>query len=189
MTIFEACKQYNAIATDELKAQFINSNIKITPYVPFIVKDTLINKLFKISMYDKKTKNIKVNSSVEFILYTRMLIEQYTDLTIETEGFFEEYDELKKSGLFTVLFGDFNTNTPPLIPIEEIEEFNNLIAMKRKDIITNEYELHAFINERMNRFMDVMKVLQPISDEVFTRLNETETDENVEDFKEVEETV
>ena len=30
MTIFEACKQYNAIATDELKAQFINSNIKIT---------------------------------------------------------------------------------------------------------------------------------------------------------------
>ena len=61
--------------------------------------------------------------------------------------------------------------------------------MKRKDIMTNEYELHAFVNEQMNRFMDVMKVLQPISDEVFTRLNETETDENVEDFKEVEETV
>ena len=59
------------------------------PYVSFVKKDALISNLLKATMIDKETGNVKVNSSAEYLLKTRILIENYTNLTVETDGFYE----------------------------------------------------------------------------------------------------
>ena len=172
MTIKEFCEKYNNIANQKLKDDFIKSNVKITPYVPFVKKDALISNLLKATMIDKETGNVKVNSSAEYLLKTRILIENYTNLMVETDGFYEEYDELKKSGLFTILLiGD--DNTAPLIPIEEIAEFNHLLSIKRNDVLTNRYEIHSFITEQVDRFKVLGEAtLTPFMEAVSKKLDE-----------------
>ena len=171
MTIKEFCKKYNNMGTQQMKDKFIKDNIEIVPYVPFVTKDVLINNLLKITMIDKESGNVKVNSSAEYLLKTRILIENYTNLTVETEGFYEEYDELKKSGLFTILLiGD--DDTAPLIPVAEIAEFNYLLDLKRKDIYTNRYEIHSFITEQVDRFKTLGEVtLTPLVEVVSKKLD------------------
>lgn len=174
MTIKEFCERYNEIATKSLKDRFIDEKLKITSYVPFIKKDAIINNLLEITMKDKETGNVKVNSSVEYLLMTRIFIENYTNLTIETEGFYEEYDELKKSGLFDILLvGDDTTATAPLIPYKEIAEFKFLLAQKKADYITNRYEIHSFITEQVDRLKALGEAtLTPLMDAVSKKLDE-----------------
>lgn len=171
MTIKEFVNKYENCAL-QTKDKFINDNIKITTYVPFVKKDALISNLLKATMIDKETGNVKVNSSAEYLLKTRILIENYTNLTVETDGFYEEYDELKKSGLFNILLiGD--DNIAPLIPIEEIAEFNHLLSIKRNDVLTNRYEIHSFITEQVDRFKALGEAtLTPLMDTLSKKLDE-----------------
>lgn len=172
MKIKEFCEKYNNIANQKLKDDFIKSNLEITPYVPFVKKDALIANLLKVTMIDKETGNIKVNSSAEYLLMTRIFIENYTNLTVETEGFFEEYDELKKSGLFDILLIG-NDVTAPLIPYEEIGEFKHLLSIKKSDILQNKYEIHSFITEQVERFKALGEAtLTPLVDVVSKKLDE-----------------
>ena len=162
---------YLGCATQQLKDNYIKDNLEIVPYVPFVTKDALINNLFKITMFDKETGNVKVNSSAEYLLMTRIFIENYTNLTVETDGFFEEYDELKKSGLFDILLIGHD-DVAPLIPMEEIAEFKFLLAKKKEDILTNKYEIHSFITEQIDRFKALGEVtLTPLANVVKEKLD------------------
>ena len=172
ITIKTFCKEYSNRATNALKEQYIKDNLEIVSYVPFVTKDALISNLLKATMIDKETGNVKVNSSAEYLLMTRILIENYTNLTVETEGFFEEYDELKKSGLFNILLVGDDT-TAPLIPYEEIAEFKHLLSIKRNDVLTNRYEIHSFIREQVDRFKALGEAtLSPLMDVVSKKLDE-----------------
>lgn len=172
ITIKAFCKEYSNRATKSLKEQYIKDNLEIIPYVSFITKDAIINNLLKITMIDKDTGNIKVNSSAEYLLMTRIFIEQYTNLVVETDGFFEEYDELKKSGLFNILLVGHD-DTAPLIPMEEITEFKFLLSQKKADLMTNRYEIHSFITEQVDRFKVLGKAtLTPLMDVVTKKLDE-----------------
>ena len=173
MTIKEFVSKYENCAF-QMKEKFINDNLKIITYVPFVKKDALISNLLKATMIDKETGNVKVNSSAEYLLMTRILIENYTNLTVETDGFYEEYDELKKSGLFNILLiGDEATATAPLIPYEEIAEFKHLLSIKRSDVLTNRYEIHSFITEQVDRFKTLGEAtLTPFMDALSKKLDE-----------------
>lgn len=174
ITIKNFIDEYNKRGTESLKKQYIKDNLEITPYVSFVKKDALISNLLKATMIDKGTGNVKVNSSAEYLLMTRILIENYTNLTVETDGFYEEYDELKKSGLFSILLiGDEATATTPLIPYEEIVEFKHLLSIKRSDVLTNRYEIHSFITEQVDRFKALGEAtLTPLMDVVSKKLDE-----------------
>lgn len=172
ITIKTFCKEYNNRATNTLKNQYVSDNLEITPYVPFIKKDALVSNLLKTTMIDKETGNVKVNSSAEYLLMTRILIESYTNLTVETDGFFEEYDELKKSGLFDILLVG-NDQEAPLIPYEEMVEFKHLLALHKQDLLQNKYEIHSFITEQVNRFKTLGEAtLAPLMDVVSKKLDE-----------------
>ena len=150
ITIKKFCEMYSKQATDNLKSKYLKDNLVITPYVPFLTKDALINNLLKTTMLDKDTGNIHTNSSAEYLLLMRILIENYTNLTVETAGFYEEYDELKKSGLFNILLIGSDA-TAPLIPYEEIAEFKYLLGLKKQDYMTNHYEIHSYIDKQIDR--------------------------------------
>ena len=166
------CKEYNNRATDSLKKQYIKDNLEITAYVPFITKDALINNLLNLTMIDKKSGNVKVNSSAEYLLTTRILIENYTNLTVETEGFYEEYDELKKSGLFNILLvGSDAVDTAPLIPYEEIVEFKHLLSIKKADYMANYSTPQAFISNQIERITTIgSATLKPVLDKIANEL-------------------
>ena len=197
ITVKTFCKEYNSRATELLKKQYIKENLRINSYVPFVTKLTLVNNLANVTMIDKETGNVKFDSIVEHLLMTRIFIEQYTNLTVETDGFFEEYDELKKSGLFDILLiGNEAANLPPMIPYDEIVEFKFLLAQKRNDLLTNKYEIHSFIKEQIDRLKDLASAtLTPLIEVVDKKLAEIPSEElqnkilefvKKDDFKEVQ---
>lgn len=189
ITIKEFCTQYKS-RVSQLQESYIKENLVITPYVPFIKKDALADKLVDVSTYvfedyekedgtvgRRKTDKIRVNSTVQYLLFCRLVIENYTNLTVETEGFFEEYDALKECGLLDKLMISTETR-PSLIPMDEIAELRALIDFKQKDAIFNATEIHNYIGSQVKRFGTLLGVtLKPVMDKIAENLeNMTEQD-------------
>ena len=174
MKIFDFIEKYNAIATDRLKEDFLNDNLHIKTYLPFLTKVTLADKLAKVTTLDKDTGNVNVKSDVNYLLFCRMIVEQYTDLQIETEGFYEEYDLLNESGLLDKIM--------QMIPEKEITEFKMICDMKKDDIVFNQSTPKAFINQQIERVSTILGVtLKPVLDKLATEL-ENMDEKDIEKF-------
>ena len=88
-----------------------------------------------------------------------MIIEYYTNLERENTNFIDEYDLLVSSGVFRKIMA--------MIPEYELGEFNMIIDMVRDDAIKNEYELHAFISNQIDRFEQLLQTaLENASDKI-----------------------
>lgn len=194
--IKQFCKEYKN-RVPQMQDSYIKDNLVITSYIPFVRKDALADILVKRSTYEyenytkeddtvgsRPTDKIKVNSVVQYILFCRVIIENYTNLIVETEGFFEEYDALKECGLLDKLMVSTETR-PSLIPVDEIAELRSLISMKQSDIMTNYCEPHNYVNSLVERFGNIIDVLaKPIMDKVVEQMgNDESVDGN--DFLEV----
>ena len=174
MTIKEFTEKYSTIATDRLKEDYLNDNLHIKTYLPFLTKVTLADKLAKITTLDKDTGNINVKSDVNYLLFCRMIVEQYTDLQVETEGFYEEYDLLNESGLLDKIM--------QMIPEKEITEFKMICDMKKSDLLQNKYENHAFIASQVERFGTLIGItLKPVLEKISEQI-ENMSEEDVEKF-------
>ena len=188
--IKEFCENYKNRATDKLKEDYLKENLKITTYLPFIKKDTLAQNIVNATTYKfedytkedgttgrRRTNQIQVNSTAQMLLFYRVIIENYTDLEVETEGFYEEYDALNESGVLFELTADFEGH-PSLIPVKEISELRGIIDLKQRDIMTNQYEIHSYISNQIERITEVGSiVLKPVLDKLATEL------ENMDDSK------
>lgn len=200
MKIKEFCKGYSN-RIDKLKDDYLKENLKITTYLPFLRKDAIATVLVDRSTYkfesytkedgtigSKKTDEIKVNSVAQYLLFCRVVIENYTNLEVETDSFCEEYDALKQCGLLDKLMVG-SENVPPMIPADEIGELRMLTDMKQKDEIFNRTEIHNYITEQIDRFSNLANVIsKPVMDIIAERL-ENETNEkssnNTDDYLEV----
>lgn len=183
MTIKNFVKAYNEIATESLKEKYIKENIEVIAYVPFIKKNSLAENLVNISTYKyedykkddgnigrRKTGIINVNSTVQYLLFCRLIIENYTNLKVETDGFFEEYDMLKQSGLLEILMMGTEIR-PSLIPASEISEFRAIVDMKQKDAMANYATPQSYISNQVERFGTLLGVtLKPVLDKINTSL-------------------
>lgn len=174
MKIKNFTEKYSAIATDRLKEEYLNDNLHIKTYLPFLTKVTLADKLAKITALDKDTGNVNVKSDVNYLLFCRMIVEQYTDLQIETEGFYEEYDLLNESGLLDKIM--------QMIPEKEITELKMICDMKKDDIIFNQSTPKAFINQQIERITTIASVtLKPILEKISEQI-ENMSEEDIEKF-------
>ena len=188
--IKEFCENYKNRATNKLKEDYLKENLKITTYLPFIKKDALAQNIVNATTYKfedytnedgttgrRRTNQIQVNSTAQMLLFYRVIIENYTDLEVETEGFYEEYDALNESGVLFELTADFEGH-PSLIPASEISELRGMIDLKQRDIMTNQYETHSYISNQIERITEVGSiVLKPVLDKLATEL------ENMDDSK------
>ena len=188
--IKEFCENYKNRATNKLKEDYLKENLKITTYLPFIKKDALAQNIVNATTYKfedytnedgttgrRRTNQIQVNSTAQMLLFYRVIIENYTDLEVETEGFYEEYDALNESGVLFELTADFEGH-PSLIPAKEISELRGMIDLKQRDIMTNQYEIHSYISNQIERITEVGSVvLKPVLDKLATEL------ENMDDSK------
>ena len=188
-TVKQFCKEYSN-RIDKLKSDYLKENLKITTYLPFIKKDALAQNIVNATTYKfedytkgdgtigrRRTNQIQVNSTAQMLLFYRVIIENYTDLEVETEGFYEEYDALNESGVLFELTADFEGH-PSLIPAKEISELRGMIDLKQRDIMTNQYEIHSYISNQIERITEVGSVvLKPVLDKLATEL------ENMDDSK------
>lgn len=175
-TIKAFVEKYNSFSSESLKNDYLKSDLKVTAYLPFLRKDALATILAERSTYkyesytkedgtigQKKTDVIRVNSTVQYLLFCRVIIENYTNLTVETEGFFEEYDLLNESGLLDKIM--------QMIPEKEITEFKMICDMKKDDIVFNQSTPKAFINQQIERITTIASVtLKPVLDKLVTEL-------------------
>lgn len=182
MKIKEFCKEYSN-RIDKLKGDYLKENLKITTYLPFIKKDALAQNIVNATTYKfedytkedgttgrRRTNQIQVNSTAQMLLFYRVIIENYTDLEVETEGFYEEYDALNESGVLFELTADFEGH-PSLIPAKEISELRGMVDLKQRDIMTNQYEIHSYISNQIERITQVGSiVLKPVLDKLATEL-------------------
>ena len=181
-TVKQFCKEYSN-RIDKLKGDYLKENLKITTYLPFIKKDALAQNIVNATTYKfedytkedgttgrRRTNQIQVNSTAQMLLFYRVIIENYTDLEVETEGFYEEYDALNESGVLFELTADFEGH-PSLIPAKEISELRGMIELKQRDIMTNQYEIHSYISNQIERITEVGSiVLKPVLDKLATEL-------------------
>ena len=174
MKIKEFCKEYSN-RIDKLKGDYLNDNLHINTYIPFLTKVTLADKLARVTTLDKDTGNINIKSDANYLFFCRTIIEYYTDLQVETEGFYEEYDLLNESGLLDKIM--------QMIPEKEINEFKMICDMKKSDLLQNKYENHAFISEQVTRFGELIgTILKPALDKISEQL-ENLSDEDIENIK------
>ena len=177
MKIKEFVERYERNNTNELKEEFLKKNLQVKTYIPFLKKDALAKIIMDRSTYkfkictkedgtigSEKSDNIEINSVAQYILFCRVIIENYTNLEVETDGFFEEYDALKQSGLLDILIVG-NENTLSLIPPDEINEIRMLVDMKQKDEIFNRTEIHNYISEQIDKLISFVKTIPEIDDD------------------------
>ena len=190
MTILEFVDRYNKCETEELKDRFLKEKLEVKSYLPILTKDALATKLVDISTYEyenyfaedetlkrRKTGRIKLNSVVQYILFCRIVIENYTNLKVETDGFFEEYDALKQSGLLNKLMLP-TANTPTLLPMDDIEEFREIVNMKQNDALRNETVPDNYISNQIERITTITGItVRPILEKISAEL------ENMDDKK------
>ena len=173
-TIKNFVNEYKNIATDRLKEDYIKNNLHIKTYLPFLTKVTLADKLAKVTTLDKDTGNVNVKSDANYLLFCRTIIEQYTDLQVETEGFYEEYDLLNESGLIDKIM--------QMIPEKEISEFKMICDMKKEDLIFNQSTPKAFINQQIERVSTILGVtLKPVLEKISEQIDNM-SEEDVEKF-------
>ncbi len=193
-TVKNFVEEYNSIATESLKDDFIKDNIEFVDYIPFIKKDALAENLINASMYEyedytdesgeinrRKTDKIKVNSVAQYLLFCRIIIENYTNLEVNPKEFHEEYDALKQSGLLDKLMVG-TEKTAPLIPQSEIGELRAIIDMKSRDTIQNYVNPSSYIANQIERISTILGVaLKPALDKIATSI-ENMDEKNIENI-------
>lgn len=187
MKIKEFVNKYNSFSTESLRDNFLKNNLKIKDYVSFLMKNTLAQKIVDVSTYmyedyikedgtkgRRRTNTIHVNSTVQYVLFCRVIIENYTNLEVETDGFYEEYDLLNESGLLDKIM--------QMIPEKEIAEFKMICDMKKDDTIFNQSTPKAFINQQIERVSTILGVtLKPVLEKISEQI-ENMSEEDVEKF-------
>ena len=169
--------------SEYLKREYLIKNLNINNYMPFLKKDVLTQKIVDVTTYQfenytkedgsvgrRRTNKIHVNSTSQTLLFYRILIENYTNLEVETDGFYEEYDLLNESGLLEALILGCE-GTPSLIPAKEIKELRAMIQMKVNDIFTNYSNPQNYISEQIERITEIgSTILKPALDKVAIEL-------------------
>ena len=174
MFIKNFVESYSNFATQDLKDNYLKDNLEITTYVTFIKKVTYAASLAQNTMIDKDTGNVRVSSESNYLFFVRSIIELYTDLEIENNAFYDEYDLLNESGLLDKIM--------QMIPEKEIAEFKMICDMKKDDIIFNQSTPKAFISQQIERVSNILGVtLKPLLEKISEQI-ENMSDEDVEKF-------
>lgn len=180
MSILDFCKGYRNQPTDEAKVEYIKKNLAVKMYLPILEKDILAGRIANATMFKhegegedrKRTDIVQINSVAQRVLFVRMIIEAYTNLQSTTQGFFEEYDALKQSGLYDLLLVDYE-DQPSIIPGREIAECSELVELKISDIFRNYDSPTSFIANQVERFGKLANLtIEPILNVLHSKIGD-----------------
>lgn len=170
--------EYENRATESLKDDYLKDTLEVKKYIPFVLKDALASTIVNATCFEKiekkdldgnvtfeNTGRIKLNSVARRLLFYRCVIEQYTNLKVETEGFHEEYDLLNSLGILDKII--------QMIPKRELGEFSNIVDMKVEDTLSYYDSPQKFVSDQVERFGTLIGVtLNPFLEKLADQLGE-----------------
>lgn len=176
MKVKEFVDGYKSIAIDKLKISYLNDKLNVKKYIDIATKCNIAERIADVTMFvyreGIKTNEINNDSIGRFLLSTLSIIDMYTDLEIDFSNVFEEYDLLAKDNIISLIIG-FNEENQGLIPYGNISEMQTLVAMNVDDIIQNNLSAHAFIQNQVSRFGELIGItLSPIMDKITKSLGQ-----------------
>lgn len=146
-TVKRFLDKYNGTNVKQTKEAFIEE-IMNPHYVPYETKITICEKIIESSYYkkseDREIRRLHINSPAQYMLYCLFLVKQYTNIEVDFSNSLEEFNLLNENDLLDEIYSR--------IPEKEIKEFRMILDMVESDVVRNEYELHAFINNQAERF-------------------------------------
>ena len=153
-SVKDFCKKYNEINIEQAKKALIEKAMN-AHYVPYEMKITICEKIVESSYYkkneDEKIKRLHINSPAQYMLYCLNLIKQYTNIKIDFGKALEEFNLLNECGLLDVILSN--------IPERELKEFRMILDMVESDVLQNEYEIHSFVSNQVERFGELAGVV------------------------------
>ena len=128
------------------KDGYLKRHIKVKEYVPFIEKATQAEALAKITTL--KDGRVNVNTPARFYLTYLRMIAMWTDVQIDFSDGVAQFDLLDENGLVDKIVLE-------MIPERERDMFSSLIDMSSNDLMTNRYDVHAYVDE----ILELIKVV------------------------------
>ena len=147
---------------DEDKEQFIKEHIKYE-YIPYEQKADMAKRIVDVCYFKKENNDdleeytMHIDSVAKYMITCMSIIDLFTDIerTKKDGKMLEEFNVLNSSGVFDILIKNINQR--------ELKEFNMVLQMTCDDVMTNEYEPHAFVNNQVKRIGNLIgSILVPI---------------------------
>lgn len=171
-------ERYENCATEKTKKDCLKDYLEVKKYIPFNLKVALAERLVSVTCFEtiekkdfdgksirEKTGRIKNDSVGRTLLFYRIVVEQYTNLTVETAGFYEEYDMLRSSGILEYILAS--------IPEDERAEFSRIVDMKVSDTLSYYDSPQKFVSDQVERFGTLIGVtLNPFLEKLADQLGE-----------------
>ena len=136
-------------AKEDKSKEFLASHIK-DAYVPYENKVAIAQKIIETSYYsptnEDKSGGIHVNSAAKYMLTCMSFLDLYTDIERSKgeDAMLDDFNELNSRGIFDGILSMGNER--------EMKEFRMILEMVADDLMTNEYEPHAFVRSQVERF-------------------------------------
>lgn len=147
INVINLIEDYEKLTSNKLKEDYLKAKIKINNYIDYSSKMFIAENIINSSCL--KNNNIYIDSCKRYILYIYALLSNYTNLDIHENELLLQYDLLEKHGLLDIILN--------MIPEKEIVTFKTILDMKQNDLITNKYEIHAFISDKVNTFTSIVE--------------------------------
>ena len=142
----EFVEKFNKLTNEENKGKLVKSIVK-TDYLPFVEKCNVCQRIVKATYYHKGEDGVvrlHIDSASNYMLYCLCIVDEYTSIDVDFKDAIAEFDLLNKYGIIDIVSS--------YIPEKEMKELNMLLEMKGGDVLKNEYELHSFISNQVERF-------------------------------------
>ena len=148
----EFIREYTNKETYEEKETFVLDHIH-REYVPYEKKVTMAQAIADNSYWEEETmpdgtsiKILHVDSTAKYMMTGIAIVRLFTDIEMQSgEGtMLDDYNELNKTGVMNIIVQN--------IPDYDLREFKMILEMVCNDVVTNEYENHAYITKQIYRF-------------------------------------
>ena len=169
--VFEFVEKYNSVSE---KQRLLDETIPKDTYVDYLVKQKYARDILMVSCLDLNG-NIKLNSCKKYMLYVYTVFTLYTNIDIPENKMVLAFDALDRYKLIDIILAE--------IPEAELNTFNTVLQMCQDDMMTNNYEIHGYINRNIeNITTEFSKVLSPIVSNLNKKLDEVDIEKLIQEF-------
>lgn len=152
ITVKEFVDKYN---TGKSIMDYTEQYMVTDKYVPYEEKVNSASRIVKASHYittkdndGKEHKKFHIDSTSKYMLYCLELVRLYTNIEINFKESLDQFNMLNSCGALDTIIN--------LISERELKEFRMILDFVESDLFQNEYEIHSYISEQVERFGELI---------------------------------
>lgn len=172
-TVIEFAKKYEEKLTNNDKATFLKTKLKVENYMNYAEKVLIAENIVRSSSYaiskDKdsgeltKTNQIHINSPMRYVLFVMSIVNKYTNIEVNFDNIMIEFDVLNKNGLVELI--------TKRVGEKEIAEFQTVVDMVLGDFMNNEYEFKNYLSGLVVKAVGVVEKIAPLAENITNKLD------------------